>query len=277
MAAPGRTLLGLIEASLRIELDDCGVTPIGPGHDTGWRTLPGCVVAAVTGADGEIERRGAPTIVMPAGGCLIVPPLVFHRGHVTGSRSGVSRWSLFQARIFTSVDVLGLYTVPDVIHGAAATRLGDLNQELAACGAGDLGAVIRRQEILHRILRVVIDHATPRNDGLALLGHAERLAPILAYIDAHLAQPLSRAGLARLAGLSPSRFHAVFHAATGAAPLDYILRQRIQRAQRLLLTSARDIQDIAAAVGFADPFHFSRLFRRRCGQSPTAYRGADRA
>lgn len=55
----------------------------------------------------------------------------------------------------------------------------------------------------------------------------------------------------------------------------WALRERIQKAQRLLLETRKPISLIAEDCGFYDIFHFSREFKRRVGSTPTAWRKAE--
>ncbi len=55
---------------------------------------------------------------------------------------------------------------------------------------------------------------------------------------------------------------------------DYIRRLRIESASRQILTSKAPLVEIAAAVGFSDQSHFSRIFKRVMGVTPTEYRAA---
>jgi AraC family transcriptional regulator of arabinose operon len=108
-------------------------------------------------------------------------------------------------------------------------------------------------------------------------GGAQRTEPVRqaqAYLRRNFAKPLSVAELARTAGLSPSHFSALFRAATGGGVVEYTKRLRMARARELLITSSRDIGDIATAVGYTDAFYFSRQFRTVHGCSPSDYRRA---
>ncbi|MNH45343.1 HTH-type transcriptional activator Btr [compost metagenome] len=55
-------------------------------------------------------------------------------------------------------------------------------------------------------------------------------------------------------------------------PAEYLLNYRINRAQKILFTSDVPVQQIAETVGIADPFYFSRVFKKQVGISPTEYR-----
>jgi AraC family transcriptional regulator of arabinose operon len=89
-----------------------------------------------------------------------------------------------------------------------------------------------------------------------------------------LAAPWEVAALARVAGMSPSRFAHRFTAEVGESPRRFVERQRIERGRHLLRTSDLGIAEIAAAVGYDDPFHFSTRFRALTGLAPRAYRAA---
>ncbi len=63
-----------------------------------------------------------------------------------------------------------------------------------------------------------------------------------------------------------------FRSQTGYALKEYILRVQLKRAKSLLTLSPLTIEQIAAETGFADPYYFSRLFRKRVGVPPSVFR-----
>lgn len=63
-----------------------------------------------------------------------------------------------------------------------------------------------------------------------------------------------------------------FKAATGLSLIDYVQNLRIEEAKRLLETTRRPIDEISAKAGYENCSFFRRLFRRRCGLGPAAYR-----
>lgn len=98
------------------------------------------------------------------------------------------------------------------------------------------------------------------------------IARAIAAIAADPAQAWTVNALCHLAGLPASTLHRRFLRATGASPMNHLRRQRIARAQELLLAGDQPIAAIGQEVGFTDPFHFSRAFRRCTGLSPRAFR-----
>lgn len=74
------------------------------------------------------------------------------------------------------------------------------------------------------------------------------------------------------AGLQPRTFARRFRTATGYHPLDYVQELRIEVAKTLLITETTNVDEISVAVGYEDPTSFRRLFKRKAGLSPAAYR-----
>lgn len=93
------------------------------------------------------------------------------------------------------------------------------------------------------------------------------------WLHEGLADPArSLDAFARREGLSVERLRKRFRAALGVPPGDWLLQVRLRTAQQQLLGTGMEIQEIARRTGFADPFHFSRMFRRHVGLSPRAFR-----
>jgi AraC-like DNA-binding protein len=78
--------------------------------------------------------------------------------------------------------------------------------------------------------------------------------------------------LARKAGLGQTAYRAAVRRLTGHAPREHLERLRIDRAAYALRSGSIPIARIASEAGYADPFHFSRVFRRVFGCSPRAFR-----
>ncbi|PTY03873.1 hypothetical protein DB347_21755 [Opitutaceae bacterium EW11] len=101
---------------------------------------------------------------------------------------------------------------------------------------------------------------------------AERTALVRAQLVRNPARSYRLSELATTAGLSVPHFSLLFRQQTGYAPIDFVIRQRIRAACRLLDTTPQSVTQIATEVGFSDPYYFSRAFRRVMGHSPSDYR-----
>ncbi|MDX3385808.1 AraC family transcriptional regulator [Streptomyces niveiscabiei] len=100
------------------------------------------------------------------------------------------------------------------------------------------------------------------------------VAAARAYVEEHLAGPLSVPDVARAVGVSHTHLTRVFRAETGRTVVAYIRHRRLQRARHLLLSSTLSIGAVAAAVGIADLQAFNKACRRELGASPRAVRAA---
>ncbi|MFG1397991.1 helix-turn-helix domain-containing protein [Roseixanthobacter pseudopolyaromaticivorans] len=104
-----------------------------------------------------------------------------------------------------------------------------------------------------------------------------RLKRVVAYVETHLAEPVTLADMAGAAGLSRMHFAAQFRATTGQRPHEYLLARRIARARGLLLETGESVVQIALGVGFQTQAHFTTVFRRFVGETPYRWRCAHRA
>lgn len=80
------------------------------------------------------------------------------------------------------------------------------------------------------------------------------------------------AGMAARAGLPERSFSRRFRKATGLSPIEYVQALRIEEAKQLLERTSLAADLIAAEVGYEDPAHFRRVFRRLVGETPGRYR-----
>jgi AraC-like DNA-binding protein len=99
-----------------------------------------------------------------------------------------------------------------------------------------------------------------------------RVEKAAAFVREHYARPIDVPALAAMAGFSPSHFTALFLKHTGHPPVDYLIRARIGRACRLLDLTPLSVKEIAAQVGYSDPYYFSRAFKKVTACSPKTYR-----
>ncbi len=96
------------------------------------------------------------------------------------------------------------------------------------------------------------------------------------YIQQRLERTLRVKELAEHASLSVSHFCRAFKESFGASPHLHLTRLRVERAQRLMLTTQDPLSQIALACGMADQAHLSKLFRREVGEAPNTWRRRNR-
>ena len=101
---------------------------------------------------------------------------------------------------------------------------------------------------------------------------AHDLTKSIEFMRANVARSLTLQELSRQAGLSPTRFSALFREQTGSSPVDHHIRLRMQAACHYLDTTALSVKEVAAKLGYDDPYYFSRIFQKTLGCSPLSYR-----
>ena len=99
-----------------------------------------------------------------------------------------------------------------------------------------------------------------------------RLKTINELIHSKIEDDLSLMEMAHSVGLSPAHFTRMFRKSTGETPHGFVLRQRVERAKKMLRDPETRVLDVAVACGFKTQQHFARVFRRIYGASPTEYR-----
>ncbi|WP_179295236.1 GlxA family transcriptional regulator [Mesorhizobium sp. WSM3868] len=104
----------------------------------------------------------------------------------------------------------------------------------------------------------------------------QRLVEAIKLMETHLAVPRLIVEVAAAVSLSERQLLRLFELELGESPSAFYLRLRLKAARQRVLHSAESFESIAVATGFSSPGHFSRAFRKRFGQTPSAQRQASR-
>lgn len=99
----------------------------------------------------------------------------------------------------------------------------------------------------------------------------DRLLAIIQYIRQHLDKPLTITDLSSEACMSESHFHRVFKHELNLSPIEFINRERIDRAVDLLRDPGFSVKEVAAQCGFNSNSYFIRTFKRMQGLTPKAF------
>ncbi|MFP8961816.1 GlxA family transcriptional regulator [Streptomyces nanhaiensis] len=160
----------------------------------------------------------------------------------------------------------------DVLTSAGLTAGLDLCLHLVR---RDLGAHIANQLARRMVVPAhrpggqaqFIDLSVPDTDDGGL-------GPVLDWARAHLDRPLTVEDLARRAAMSTRTLHRRLRAATGTTPLQWLLNQRLARAQSLLESTDLPIERIGELSGLGTANNLRHHFLRQVGVSPGEYRRA---
>jgi AraC-like DNA-binding protein len=159
---------------------------------------------------------------------------------------------------------------------AAQRRLGPgAGDGLRPHAAAALGASLSSGDLLRRF-ETESEELFARLQDPAMGGLTARLRQAAARLKEHPEEHADLRGLAREAGLSPFHFSREFKRLAGLGFAQARLQARLDKARRLLRESPIPVEAVAVECGFRNAAHFSTAFKKDQGQSPKAFRDAQR-
>ncbi len=220
-------------------------------------------------------RHAQVSRVSRPGDLMLIGPAT---AHDYGIDPALGRWDLLWAHFHPLPTWLPLLDWPRVAPGLMSLhptnqsirqRILDYFKQVNHLASG---AMARHEWLAVHALEGLLLWCDTINPRAAASGLDPRIQATMECIRRNLSEPLTLARLARVSHLSISRLSCLFRAQVGMTPQQYVEAQRLDRATRLLQIPSISIKQIAAEVGFNDPFYFSQRFHRRNGISPREYR-----
>lgn len=243
-------------------------------HLVAWRLLAG-----------RVEVKGAETSRHAVAGEWLFPPSRHDQRRFSADARLISihfqaRWAdgrmLFEEREpggcvaadFPELD-RAAQAVVDALQGAFPQPSENLSQEHT-----DLFTYLKIKDTLPRWLSAYARARLDTGAALVMQGTTEpRVLQALELLgNWPVDKPLHSAQLASRLNLSVSQLNRLFVAETGKTPLRHFDDQRLEVARNLLRTSTLQVKEIAYAVGFKQPAHFSNWFFKKTGASPLSCR-----
>ncbi|TXR50613.1 AraC family transcriptional regulator [Phyllobacterium endophyticum] len=220
------------------------------------------------------SHSGRGMVEAGAGDVITVNPGEVHDGMPIGDAGRSWRMLYFDPSIISEA-------IDDMNEGTIRTRefvrpvLSDANvatvfQRLFSVMTTANSPELQREELLLQLLPTITRERNEQ-DGSSRASAAIYRARNL--IDDEPTFPVTLADLARTSGLSRFQVLRGFVKATGFTPQAYLMQRRLDLARRLI-TKGTALAEAAAASGFADQSHMTRLFVRKYGISPGAYAAA---
>ena len=255
-------------------------TPYPPGEHPDsnmftWkngRTLDSFTLVYITRGSGKLESHSGGTHTINAGDLFILYPGEWHRFQPAPNTGWDEHWVEFdgeQARrimshpglspkqpvhsIGADEPILGLFIE---INEATQTQPPGFEQIIATQASQIVARLLARLQYSNPAARHM--EAGIRRACLHILQNAE--------------QAIDYPQLSRELGISHSAFRNHFKQITGLPPGQYQIHIRLNKARRLLRNSTLSIQEIAEQLGFESIYYFSRLFKKKTGCSPLAFR-----
>ena len=136
--------------------------------------------------------------------------------------------------------------------------------------AKDVLAGFTLQELLVRLMQTQARQLIFQDYARHLTTH--RFAAVVQYIKQHLAEQLSVEKLSTVACMSKATFFRLFKREFGLTPVEYIVRERLAEAKRLLRHPLANVAEVCLRAGFNNLSYFQSLFKKHEGVTPGAYK-----
>ena len=229
---------------------------------------PGFEVSWIRGGAIDFDLDTGRRIGALDGGCLVVSPDVVTTPDVRAAE--VTQLILGMDLLREAAEALRGARVPaGAFSHAAGSRIADLCAVIAREAREVPAQDPAIDALVHALATTLVRGGEPRDE----VGVAPAIRRAIAFLEAHHAEPLRVDDLARAAAMPRFGFLRTFKAQVGASPYQYLLAHRLDRAAATLREDdVRTVLEIAIAHGFDDPGRFARMFARRFGCTPRAWR-----
>lgn len=243
-------------------------------HDFAWskgRILREYAIVYISSGAGQFESTATGEQAVVAGTAMVLFPGVWHRYRPLKQTGWEESWVCFAGEYAEDLQQRGclrpeeplLKVGPDELVIRGFTTLLDRIRSEA------LGFDQLRAASVWEILAAVLSAVQRREMGSRLHDPVRRAKLIL---EEHREGFPVIAEVAAAVGLSPSHLQHLFKEQTGQSPYQYHLQLKIQRAGEMLRGSDLPVKQISQILQFRSVYHFSTLFKKKTGLSPSGWR-----
>ena len=268
-------------------VEDCGFSFIRPGkrypppyedrpaeHLMSWergRTLQEYQLVYIAEGRGTFESEPTGRVRVEAGQVFLLFPGVWHRYRPVKSVGWDEYWVRFKGEAADRIMGNFFSSESAVIRVGFRQELRNLIQSIAGTMAkGKPGSLqVAGARTMEALALMRMYAMTYRRLDRETAGKIQRASQ---YLVKHCREPIDMEALAAQLGLSYSNFRSLFKRYTGVAPHNFLIDARLDLARHWLIDSDRPIGEIADVIGFSSVYYFSRLFKKRIGCPPSAYR-----
>ncbi len=234
--------------------------------------LAACQVVLITAGRGRFESRATGLQPVEAGTAMVVLPGVWHRYAPDAATGWEEQWIELRGAVVENLQRRGILSAKNSLI-AVERRLelaGLFEAILSRFGSDTAVACDPERAALGLQVLALISGAGGQGEAshsiTALIGRAERL--LADRVESAPVMPV----LARELGVAYSHFRREFKRHTGLSPQRYLGQLRLEKACRILGTTAEPVKAIADRLGFCSQYHFSAAFKRHFGVAPDHWR-----
>jgi len=252
-----------------------GISPDLGAYREPWTVRPCAhLTQNITGSN-KVEFKDDNSIIMQPGDAILLPAGLKHFHSAYNCSSIIYRWSHIQFTILHSIDYLSFFDLPKVFTGETAEHLGDLNNKLSELNNSDesiIAIAAKRKIIGFKILDLILSEV-PIKYGLEQHPYQLlRILPALEFIEKNSDKKISVKEMARTCNISEPHFYVIFKNSLNCSPMNYVIKKRINNAQKLFWQGDFTVEEVGVKTGFQDVFYFSKVFKRLLGKPPSSYK-----
>jgi AraC-like DNA-binding protein len=245
-------------------------------HCFNWsegRVLRSYQIILISAGTGQFESAATRGIqLVEPGTIMVLFPGVWHRYRPMAETGWVEHWMECHGPVFDEATATGfIQHKRSLLKGGVIRDLSDCFERCHGLARIDAMA---NQDLLSTLglhLLALLGHLRRGERGFtkAIDDVVQRAHTLIAL---RCQEPLDLRALAAELGVGYSNLRHSFMARVGISPRQHYLNTRIQKAQDLLVNTAKSVKEIAEVLGFESASHFSKQFKSRIGNSPNSWR-----
>lgn len=219
------------------------------------------------------------------GDLLVLNPGSYHQGLVSNKDTPTTEFFIgasdfcFEGMLpnHLSLNSLPIYKTGTELRQKLLRLCTSMSAENDICKVGRY--YMMQAYLIQFLLYILRDEQEPRRPGnkcsFDSINKNEIVEQIILYFEEHYAEKISLDLISENMYVSPFYISKIFKIVTGDTPIRHLINIRLDKAHELLENdNTLNINDVAARVGYDDAYHFSKLFKKRFGVSPSRIKPA---
>lgn len=254
----------------QLYITDLGFYPAAAAHYTfRQHGCPEMLIIICVDGKGKFEAKAGDFDVLP-GQFFILPPNQQHKYEADSNEP----WSIYWLRV-TGINIARFCMEPSAkrcykpMYSKNILEVSNLFDDIYATlenGYSLQHLTYSNMTLQHMLALLLYRQQENRKKATSMTNM------VIHFMRSHIGTHYSLQELASAFNYSPSQFSNIFKKETGYSPIDYFIHLKLQHGCKLLDLTDKKIYEVASDVGYDDPYHFSKLFKKIMHVSPEQYR-----